>query len=120
MDDIEDQGIRVEKSATERFAELTRCLSDSAQSLLDSKSSLGQRRTEGTEARRLSIQIWYYISQECRYTLEFFISPLERQVPNVLLSEQATLELDIYAMGVCHTTTMGVPVQGYMSERLDY
>ena len=55
MDDIEDQGIRVEKSATERFAELTRCLSDSAQSLLDSKSSPGQRRTEGTEARRLSI-----------------------------------------------------------------
>ncbi|KAJ6050432.1 uncharacterized protein N7446_010541 [Penicillium canescens] len=55
MDDIEDQGIKVEKSATERFAELTRCLSDSAQSLLDSKSSPGQRRTEGPEARRISI-----------------------------------------------------------------
>ncbi|KAJ5751494.1 uncharacterized protein N7511_008459 [Penicillium nucicola] len=55
MDDIEGQGIKVEKSATERFAELTRCLSNSAESLLDSKSSPGQRRTEGTKARRISI-----------------------------------------------------------------
>ncbi|KAJ5751396.1 uncharacterized protein N7511_008361, partial [Penicillium nucicola] len=55
MDDIKGQGIKVEKSTTERFAELTRSLSVSAQSLLDSKSRPGQRRTEGTEARHSSI-----------------------------------------------------------------
>ncbi|KAJ5742584.1 uncharacterized protein N7511_011316 [Penicillium nucicola] len=55
MDDIERQGLKIEESTTERFAELTRRLSDSAQSLIDSKSSPGQRRTEGTKARRISI-----------------------------------------------------------------
>ncbi|KAJ6003599.1 hypothetical protein N7522_006291 [Penicillium canescens] len=48
MDDIEDREI---KSATEKFAELKRCFSDSAQSRLDSKSSPGQRGTD----RRISI-----------------------------------------------------------------